>query len=131
LDPVAIHVGKSQLRDGWAARALINDPAAVKGVVERLWPRELFLAELLASPVAPDLAVANPHRETIAFFDMGRRSRNDPGSLVIHKSAGNWPRSRWSSQEISLLVTIFLLSAGTGPSASAFPRRAGAGTAST
>src|SRR6516164_10515669 len=39
----------------------------------------------------------------------GARSRNSDGSRVIHKSAGNWPRSMWSSHEIRSGVTIFSL----------------------
>src|ERR1700757_4086206 len=36
----------------------------------------------------------------------GARSRNAAGSRVVHRSAGNCPRSMWSSQEISSFATI-------------------------
>src|SRR5262249_384439 len=69
LDAIAIHIGEPQFGNGRAARALIEDAATVEGVVDRLWPRPLFITKLLADPAAPHLTVANPHRLTIALFD--------------------------------------------------------------
>jgi hypothetical protein len=88
LHPVAIHVGEPQLGDRRTARALIDDAAAVEGVVERLWPRELFLAELLPDPAAPHLAIADPDCLAIALLDVRRpvsQRRRQPGGPQIRR----------------------------------------------
>ena len=72
LDPVAVHVGEPQFGDRRAPRALIIDLGTVEGVVERLDRPRGTVRRRLADPAAPDFAVADPHRLTIALLDVGR-----------------------------------------------------------
>jgi hypothetical protein len=72
LHAVSVHVGETQLQDGRTARALVVDSGTVEGVVERLDRAHRACRGRLAVPSAPDLAVADPHRLSVALLDVRR-----------------------------------------------------------
>ena len=106
LDAVAVHVLEPQFGDRRPPLALVVDAAAVEGVVDRL-DRGLLPVAGGLPPQAPhtlpsQIHTAWPSRSSIC----GARPRNSAGSRSVHRSAGNWPRSMWSSHEINSLAII-------------------------
>ena len=70
LDAVAVHVLEAQIGDRRAPFALIEDAAAIEGVVDRLDGARVACLRRLAAPNPPDLAVADPHGLPDSLLDM-------------------------------------------------------------